>query len=48
MGFLLISNDKKLRAMQYQNIAINGPYIGLFLTFVHIGSNRAHKIGISN
>ena len=29
--------------MQYQNIAFNGPYIGLFSLCKHIGSNRPHK-----
>ncbi len=29
--------------MQYQNIAFNGPYIGLFSLLIHIGSNRLHK-----
>jgi len=32
--------------MQYQNIAFNGPYIGLFLAYIHIGSNTPHKIYI--
>ncbi len=29
--------------MQYQNIAFNGPYIGLFSLLIHIGSNRPQK-----
>ena len=32
--------------MQYENIAINKPYIGLFSTFVNKGSYRAYKMEI--
>ncbi len=29
--------------MQYQNMPINGPYIGLILTFAHISPIGPHK-----
>ena len=34
--------------MQYENIAFNGPYIGLFLAYIHMGSNTLHKNRIFN